>query len=160
MEIDSPVLRVLHAIDVKTDELLDKYATYTSIDQDISILYDHLDSLYMIANSSRLYHSILLNHNYDRNVDAIIANIILNEYIVPDCYENGIVIWSPSVVLPQLLDLSFDDNGLGVYRINRKEVDGDTFYAKLRAGGNTSRYASDIYKAYVELNKMAKKGVE
>ena len=160
MEIESPVLRVLHAIDAKTDELLDKYATYTSIDQDISILYDHLDSLYMIANSSRLYHSILLNHNYDRNVDAIIANIILNEYIVPDCYENGIVIWSPSVALPQLLDLSFDDNGLGVYRINRKEVDGDTFYTKLRAGGNTSRYASDIYKAYVELNKMAKKGVE
>ena len=160
MEIDSPVLRILHDIHARIDLMLDKYAAYTPIDQDISVLYDHLDSLYMIANSSNLYHSILLNHNYDRNVDAIIANIILNEYTVPDCYENGIVIWSPSVALPQLLELTFDENGLGVYRINRKEVDGDTFYTKLRAGGNTSRYASDIYKAYMELNQMAKKGAE
>lgn len=160
MEIDSPVLRILHDIHARIDLMLDKYAAYTPIDQDISVLYDHLDSLHMIDSSSKMYHSVLLNHNFDRNVDAIIANIILNEYAVPDCYERGVVIWSPSVDLPQLLELGFDENGLGVYRINRKEVDGDTFYTKLRAGGNTSRYASDIYKAYMELNQMAKKGAE
>lgn len=160
MEIDSPVLRILHDIHARIDLMLDKYAAYTPIDQDIGVLYDHLDSLYMIDSSSKMYHLVLLNHNFDRNVDAIIANIILNEYAVPDCYERGVVIWSPSVDLPQLLELGFDENGLGVYRINRKEVDGETFYAKLRCGRSTSRYASVIYKAYLELNQMAKKGAE